>query len=177
MIYAGIGSRETPEHIRDLMYEFAHTSVKRGHVLRSGHAPGADQAFELGAIEWLDTYAEFEPNPARIELYLPWKSFEGGSPYATLEQPHANAHKLAARFHPNWQYLKQGARKLHARNCHQIFGADLVTPCDLVVCWTPDGSTDGEGKKCGGTGQALRIAAAYNIPVINLNTEQKCLET
>lgn len=52
--------------------------------------------------------------------------------------------------------------KLHARNCYQVLGADLRTPTQFVICWTPRGS--GEG----GTGQALRIAKAYNIPIFDL---------
>jgi hypothetical protein len=28
----------------------------------------------------------------------------------------------------------------------------------MVVCWTPDGSLDGQGADAGGTGMALRVA-------------------
>ena len=59
-----------------------------------------------------------------------------------------------------------GAKKLMARNCHQVLGLDLKTPVDFIVCWTKDGTING------GTGQALRIAEAYNIPVYNLFFEE-----
>jgi hypothetical protein len=36
------------------------------------------------------------------------------------------------------------------------------------LCWTPDGSLDGQGRRVGGTGQALRIAHHHGIPVFNL---------
>ena len=68
---------------------------------------------------------------------------------------------MAASFHPRWDYLKQGARKLHARNSLQLFGKDMNLASDFVLCWTKDG----KGK--GGTGQALRIARSYGIPVFD----------
>ena len=68
---------------------------------------------------------------------------------------------MAAEFHPNWSACKQGARRLHARNCHQILGLDLKTPVDFVVCYTPNAN------RSGGTGQALRIAERLNIPIFD----------
>ena len=76
--------------------------------------------------------------------------------------------QMAAAHHPAWERLGRGARSLHARNCHQILGRDLDDPVSFVVCWTPDGATTHPGPSTGGTGQALRIAAAHDIPVFNL---------
>jgi hypothetical protein len=72
---------------------------------------------------------------------------------------------LAARFHPAWDRCSAFARDLHARNGFQVLGPDLCTPSEFVVCWTKD------GKASGGTGQALRIAEAYGIPIFNLHDE------
>jgi hypothetical protein len=36
------------------------------------------------------------------------------------------------------------------------------------VCWTADGSLDGEKLYEDGTGQALRIASEHGVPVLNL---------
>jgi hypothetical protein len=158
MIYAGIGSRATPDEVLAVMAEFARTR-KVDDVLRTGGAPGADTAFELAARE------------ARllVEVFLPWPGFQQRqAEQVALATPSAAAMEIAAKFHPAWPYLKYGARKLHARNVHQVLGADLETPVDLVVCWTPDGSLDGSGNKVGGTGQALRIAVAYDIEILNL---------
>jgi len=58
------------------------------------------------------------------------------------------------------------ARVFMARNSYQVLGPDLATPVDFVWCWTPHGAV------IGGTGQALRIAAAYEIPVFNLATDK-----
>lgn len=69
---------------------------------------------------------------------------------------------LAEKFHPAWHACDQYARSLHARNGFQVLGRDLITPSKFICCWTID------GKATGGTGQALRIAAAYSIPIFNL---------
>lgn len=53
----------------------------------------------------------------------------------------------------------------HARNCHQVLGANLDSPVDFVLCWTPGGATTG------GTATAIKLARKHNIPVINMATE------
>ncbi len=139
--YAGIGSRETPPTVLDLMTRFASRLAGEGWVLRTGMAAGADQAFYRGA----HAHGTFE-------LYLPWPAFEAGarSPargaqQLVLGQPAPAAYELAAQFHPAWSRLTRGVRALHARNCHQVLGADLASPARFVLCWTPDGSLDGRG--------------------------------
>ncbi len=47
--YAGIGARAPPPEVLSLMTRAAFALTKRGYVLRSGHAIGADNAFERGA--------------------------------------------------------------------------------------------------------------------------------
>lgn len=155
--YAGIGSRRTPPLILGVMEAIGETLAREGWILRSGHAPGADQAFEKGAGE-------------AAEVYLPWPGFEGEVPIygRPLYQASPTAHAIAADHHPAWPRLKDAVRSLHARNAHQVLGLELDAPSSFVICWTPDGSLDGRGGKSGGTGQALRIAAAYGVPVFNL---------
>lgn len=120
-------------------------------------AKGADQAFEFGATL----------GGGLVEIYLPWKGFEGRQD-GKIVAPAKDALELAEYYHPNWKALKQGARKLMARNGYQVLGPNLYDSVDMVICWTPDGSVDGTGSKVGGTGQALRIADDYDIPVLNL---------
>lgn len=93
------------------------------------------------------------------EVFVPWAGFNG-LPWVPFNE--AEARGMAARVHPAWSKLSQGARKLHTRNVPQVLGADLASPVEFVLCWTPD------GKDSGGTGQALRIARAYDVPVFNL---------
>ena len=71
-------------------------------------------------------------------------------------------------FTPPGSGLRQSVRSLHARNCHQVLGPDQASPARFVLCWTPDASLDGCGQDVGGTGQALRIAHHYGVPVFNI---------
>lgn len=70
--------------------------------------------------------------------------------------------ELAGQYHPAWPACSSWARRLHGRNSMILLGQDLNDPVDFVVCWTPGGLVTG------GTGQAIRVARAYNIPVLNL---------
>ena len=83
-------------------------------------------------------------------------------------RPSKEAYRIAERFHPAWERLDPPARALHARNAHQILGRDLSAPAGVVICWTENGSRDGGAAGTGGTGQALRIAAGYGVPVLNI---------
>lgn len=79
----------------------------------------------------------------------------------------AKAEELAASVHPAWQHCNEWARGQHARNAHQIFGANLDNPVDFVVTWTP------EGKIQGGTATAINLALKNGIPVFNLGVKDK----
>lgn len=155
MIYIGIGSRKTPSTVLDFMTHLATVVAKAGWTLRSGHAEGADLAFEKGAIQANGTK----------EIYLPWASFNsfhhhvGKTYYA---EPTAQGIEVASHFHSNWNACNPVVRKLMGRNTHQVSGYDCNTPADLVICWTPEGSGSG------GTGQAIRIANYLGIPVYDL---------
>ena len=71
------------------------------------------------------------------------------------------AFDLAEEFHPRWDDLTPEGKALQARNGHILLGADLQTPVKFVLAWTEHGLTKG------GTGQGLRIARCYQIPVYN----------
>lgn len=124
-----------------------------GWTLRSGHAPGADRAFEDGAAH-------------NAEVYLPWPSFERSEPLEAKlikDRPAPWAYPIAADLHPAWDKLSRGARSLHARNVHQVLGPTPEAPVSrFVLCWTPDAG------EIGGTGQAMRIARGFSVPVYNL---------
>lgn len=149
MIYAGIGSRNTPEEILTIFERMGSWLAKNGDVLRSGAAKGADTVFEKGC----------DAVYGRKEIFLPWKGFGGSSSeyYAVPKQ----AYLIARNHHPAWDKLSDAVQKLMARNTCQILGLDCETPCDFVVCYT------NEGKDVGGTAQALRIARHFDIPIFN----------
>lgn len=92
------------------------------------------------------------------DIYIPWHGFNGSTSELL---PSWRSYNIAEKYHPRWDYLNQGGQKLMARNVHQVLGTDLNTPSEFVICWTPNGSGSG------GTGQALRLAKDYNIPVFD----------
>lgn len=145
MIYAGIGSRETPLEIMDtISFLASNLTTVFNATLRSGRAKGADTAFEIGARRWggrMELFTDKDATPAMIDH--------------------------ASKYHPAWQKCSGYARRLHARNSAIILGADLNSPVDFVICWTKDGNATG------GTGQGIRVAEAYNIPVFNLRFDPK----
>ena len=178
--YTGIGSRETPQKILEVMTQLGLELAANNWTLRSGGAEGADTAFESGCNEAASEMC-FNANPnsgidcgicpltkcgfAKKEIYIPWPGFQGrryGCIYPVDEEGWVEAMNLAERFHPAWNRCSQGARKLHARNGFQVLGLDLKTPSKFIVCWTPG------GKGGGGTGQAIRIARSWSIPIYDL---------
>lgn len=154
--YAGIGSRQTSPEIIDFMKEIASILEERGWTLRSGAADGADSAFASGV----------EKN---AEIWIPWKSF--GQPhnpnhtYKVIDKNDKEAFDSVNQFHPNGPNLRDSVRALQARNFRQLIGLNSKNS-SFVLCWTP------QGEVIGGTGQALRAAAYYNIPIFNLGKEE-----
>ena len=150
--YAGIGARATPDPMLQLMTRAAFSLNKRNYILRSGHADGADTAFENGS-------------PDNAQVFLPCEGWRGSKsrfhPAAIDPAIWHRAAAISAQHHPAFDRLKPFVRALHTRNVFQILGPDLAAPSEFVLCWTPD------GKDSGGTGQAIRVAAAHQIPVYN----------
>lgn len=156
MIYAGVGSREVTLGVADLMTSVAQYLATEGYTLRSGHANGSDKSFEFGC----------DVKNGKKEIYLPWPGFNGSMSRLVVEVD-SEAYKLAKKFHPYWDNLSDGAKKLQARNGHQVLGLDLNTPADFIICWTS------RGKGSGGTGQAIRIAKEFGVPVFDIGTYHK----
>jgi len=146
--YAGIGSRQTPQNILELMDKIAQKLELKGYTLRSGGADGADNAFAK--------------NITNKEIFLPWRGFNGVQSNFTGHT--AKAYDIAKRIHPAWSRCSQGAQKLHARNVHQILGWNIKPKeySRFIICWTPD------GKMVGGTATAMKIANRANIKIYNL---------
>lgn len=151
--YAGIGSRQTPKEVCDFMTQLGILLEKMGYTLHSGGADGADTAFARKVKE--------------KKIY-----------YAVRGKESKQAQKIALDFHPKPHAILQGdGRALHlmARNSFQIFGYDLKTPVDFVVCWTKDGCEhyENRNKDTGGTGQAIELASRHGIPVFNLKNYEE----
>jgi len=162
--YAGIGSRKTPDIVLRQMRDLGRLLGEMNYTLYSGGAEGADEEFERGCDS---VFGE-------KKIFLPWDGFRNrycnNSPkhqfYYPLERlSEEEGRDIAVKFHPNFSALSGPASKLMTRNSFQILGEDLESPVDFVVCWTP------EAKGGGGTGQAIRIAKNFTIPIFDLCDE------
>ena len=143
--YAGIGSRETPPEILQLMTKIAEHMRGRGYILRSGGADGADTAFEDGAGD-------------SKEIFYAQDANGDDNAYALLDKVCLsldNAPDDSSR-------MRRYVRNLLARNMYQILGKSLDTPVDCVICWTPG------AQLLGGTRYAIRLAQLKEIDVYNL---------
>lgn len=155
--FAGIGSRETPIKVLKMMGKLSTYLTELGYTLRSGHADGADMAFEQSAKS--------------AHIFLPWKGFNyqlhkplPDHKHFVISPSDKEAFKSVSKFHPKPSVLSPGAIKLMARNYRQIVGQNLPNS-EFVICWTSDGGYTG------GTAQAMKIADSLNIPVYNLFNE------
>lgn len=159
--YAGVGATATPPAVCSLMTALAASLERNGYLLRSGGAPGADEAFESGVVV-----------QANKRIYLPWKGFNNNKSQLwiqrlTEDQRHL-IRKIAKDFHPAWHNCSESVRDLMSRNTLQILGPpnaeDLKfdNPSKFGICWTKN------GKAIGGTGQAIRLCNHYEIPLYNL---------
>lgn len=150
--YAGIGSRKTPLKYISYFRKIGEILAKKDYILRSGHAAGADQAFEDGC----------DSVEGKKEIFLPWKDFNGST--STFYILTDKAEEIAKKFHPGWDNLSDGSKKLHIRNSYQILGSNCDDPVLFVVCYG--------NPELGGTSQALRIAKSYSIPIFNFYYEE-----
>lgn len=158
--FAGIGSRETPTDVQDEMSRMTGVMESRGFRLRSGGADGADNAFEKGSTA------------GNKEIFLPKPGFNGRTEGVVLRgEQYRRAQEMAMNYHPNPDALfydgslrrkPKFAAEAHTRNMGQMLGAGLDRPSKVVLCYTPDGAASG------GTGQAIRVAEALGVPVLNM---------
>ena len=153
--YCGIGSRKTPKAVLSDMTSLAGLLAENDYCLRSGHAEGADMAFEKGC----DLYQGVK------EIFLPWPYFNNASgqdPGIKSVRPSIRARKRAAEVIPHWYNCSDAAQQLHGRNVHQVLGLTFTEPVEFVICLTKG------GVEIGGTRTAMMIAHKHNIPVINM---------
>lgn len=157
--YAGIGSRETPLEVQKSMANVASKLSNLGWIMRSGHAGGADQAFERGAGK-------------NAMIYLPTSGWNGAAlsgghlvdfDSMSIEDRRA-AEDSVIKYHPAGKNLDKNkfAFKAHRRNYFQVIGTNGAPDSAFVACWTPVNDD-----KSHGTDQAIRIARSRGIPVFN----------
>lgn len=156
--YAGIGSRDIPNDIKNIMGKIASNLEDRGFTLHSGNADGSDIAFARG-VKW------------RSKIFLPWVDFNlkyqeelPDHDYYVVGDDDLDANDSVLVYHPNKKLERDSKTwKFMRRNYRQVVRDDAFA--SFVICWTHGAEV------MGGTGQAMRIAMANNIPVINLADE------
>lgn len=156
MVIAGIGSRRTPYEVLKAMKEIGAYCREQGIWVRSGHAEGADWYFEQGAQE-------------QCIAYLPSLNFNKqfkSCAYLRVPEFSPELKALAAKHHPKYSTMAPYVQRLMERNGCQVLGEKLNSPVEAVVCYCEWDKVNERWD--GGTGQALRIAEAYNIPIINM---------
>lgn len=138
--------------------------AQNGWHLRSGFADGADKAFGLGAAQHSDATGDHNC----WTMYLPWDGFNGApknDPNFVTVTAHDEIYAIAKEYHPNWANLSDGIKMLMIRNVAIVLGPDLASPAAFLAGWTA------EAQRGGGTGHAMRVAAAYKIPIFDLASE------
>lgn len=162
-IYTGIGSRETPDDVIELMTLIGSALGSKGYTLYSGGALGADTAFETGC----------DRVGGQKRIFLPWKGFgkkhgrvESDSDCFTVPtEAKEEFNKLVEEYGDFNKGCATYIWSLMERNMLQILGPDLSCPSSGVVCWTPN------GLEKGGTRWAIRLAKKKGITVYNLAIE------
>lgn len=152
MKIACIGSREINPQIESEMEHIGEFIARQGWWLASGNAIGSDQAYARGANR---------VNPTKVILYLPWSTYEDQAIVEgnqVLESPKPEWEELAARHHPRYPLLGQGAQKMMVRN------AGIVRNADAVIAYLNRRKIGG-----GGTGHGARIASALEIPLLDIS--------
>jgi hypothetical protein len=135
-----------------------------GWKLRSGHAYGADQAFEEGTMN--------------REIYLPWDGYNLGkvgkdgcvcipmtSPLRKVAERYYEVKRTMEHLAP-WNFCSPATQKFMCRNMNILLGPRIDEPVKMVICWTEG------GKIKGGTGHAMIGANDMNIPLFNLAIPQ-----
>ena len=164
--YTGVGSRETPLEILELMKQIGYRMAELGYIGRSGAADGADSAFFSG---WGEHRLQ-APTPTPFMEYLPWKGFnnrckaESNAIVAPYLENYEQAEEIASKVHPVWDRLSRGAKALHTRNVYQVLGDDLNTPSNVLFCYAQPTK---DGVK-GGTNTAVQLAIRNGVRWYNL---------
>lgn len=158
--YTGIGSRETPNDIAQVVREIAFKLAQEGWTLRSGGAGGADTFFEEGC----------DDAGGEKEIYIPWNGFSNRQKgeqgiYLLSDGAFRHACSVVEQIHPAPAKLTRGAYALHARNCYQVAGLHLHKKSQMLVCWA---KTDKNGDPVGGTRTAWMYAKELGIKSFNL---------
>jgi hypothetical protein len=154
--YTGIGGRDTPLEVRQLMTEVAMHLRHWGFTLRTGTSSAADKAFEVGAGDLK-------------EIYVPWKGWNEKTGITSLSVASSRlAHYVWLQRQSfgtaveNWGNVHPGTQALLAKSMCMVMGQHITVPSDALICWTPNAQIVGI------SAHPITLATIVNIPVFNL---------
>jgi hypothetical protein len=141
-------------HVYNVLSKASYKLCIMGYDISTGDADGSDKAGREGASRAIADGAT-----GRLFVY-------------TAKQATPAAMEIAGTYHPYWHGIKKEyVRMLHGRNAFQVLGINLDQRALGLLCWTPDGCECHAERsiKTGGTGTAISIADAYEVPIANLH--------
>lgn len=162
LIFTGVGHRKgVPDPIRNMATNITSWLCARGVKLRTGDATGMDEIFRTAApkdmCQFFAPHGRYNKHPDATMI----------SPSSTLPCYYSQARDITANTHPAYHHIGDFERELHIRNAFEVLGTELNQPSNFLLCWTKDGAEAKTTRETGGTGQAIRLALHYNIPVFN----------
>jgi len=170
-----VGSREAPEEALAMARGLGRALTDRSIAVSSGDADGMDLAGYEGAL----TSPSFDLVGARIFLakhcvhyqtrpprYADERIFFDASQFYNWEE----AQQYAFEARGSFERLGPYGIALHTRNAYQILLDDLKSPVGSVVYWARPIGKKGQVK--GGTNTAVQIARRFNVPQVNLYTDE-----
>ncbi len=178
--YTGVGSRETPLYIMYMMAQLAQIFEKKGWILRSGCAIGADAAFEDSLVQPEISTEIYVPNNGfarkmntiHKNYYIIPKEINGTG----FDSKYREAMRILMdeNMHKAWKNCKEYVLDLHNRNMFQALGKDLQTPSNFLICYTNNREKKYEDTdiNTGGTATAINVASKKGIPVFNLSVNE-----
>lgn len=160
-IFTGIGASDTPASACAWLQDLSRQLAAAGWLARSGGADGADTAVEQGVAQ----------AGGLMDLHLPWRGYNNRASAFFGAQPEAM--RLAESVYPRWQEVSASVQRIFGSCVHQLLGAQLQRPSDLVLVWTADGcETEAErSRRTGGSAIVIVLAHRRGVPVFNLARE------
>lgn len=171
-----IGSRRAPQPILDLLSLTGEALCDSGVALTSGDADGCDKAGVEGAMR----SSSWPLVGARV--YLPWNGIKYPSTGlqrwadnqiyfdASKFENYEDAKAIAFEARGSFEGLGRGGIAMQSRNPYQILLDDLNTPVASCIFWAETIGKKGNVK--GGTNTAYQVARRFNVPTINLYTDE-----
>ena len=156
LLYSGIGHRNTPEKVRDMMTSIGSQLAQMGFILRSGNAIGADQAWEE------------EVTRKMKEIFI--INRKHSCPFGIIPKFTQEQWDFVVRHYHGGEtdFIKQSeyVQQLFLRNLNILCGKHLDDKVDFVAYWH-------EGEHCdGGTGHTVAMAKTLEIPCFNIWSEK-----